>query len=179
VGVDELKFLASYETNAALATIRTARTTLLLAAQSMANIEAPDDQRLDGKALAREFEINTPVKIVYRCGDVQTAEWAEKYSATHWAQVVQRETVKVNQHGGEEWEGTRMMGRLEQANVTQNTLLNLPPRVSVAFFPDRLALKCFTSPVYVDLSVRPSWAKPTVDTQAEPVRDEAGMPPAA
>ncbi|KMY86562.1 MobB protein [Candidatus Paraburkholderia calva] len=107
VGIDELKFLACAKINDALATIRQNRCNLLLAAQSIANLEAPDDKRLDGKALAREFEVNTPIKFVYRAADERTAEWAEKLSASQWLNVVQRETTKTNVHGGEQWEGHR------------------------------------------------------------------------
>ncbi len=84
VGIDELKFLACAEINDALATIRQNRCNLLLAAQSIANLEAPDDKRLDSKALAREFEVNTPIKFVYRAANERTAEWAEKLSASQW-----------------------------------------------------------------------------------------------
>jgi hypothetical protein len=37
---------------------------------------------LDGRALAREFEVNTPMKFVYRAADERTAEWAESLSGT-------------------------------------------------------------------------------------------------
>lgn len=161
VGIDELKFLACAEINDALATIRQNRCNLLLAAQSIANLEAPDDKRLDGKALAREFEVNTPIKFVYRAADERTAEWAEKLSASQWLNVVQRETTKTNVHGGEQWEGHRMVGNLEQPIVSQNTLLNLPARIAIAYMPGRNAAKLYTCYTKVDRSVA-SWLTPAV-----------------
>lgn len=161
VGIDELKFLACAEINDALATIRQNRCNLLLAAQSIANLEAPDDKRLDGKALAREFEVNTPIKFVYRAADERTAEWAEKLSASQWLNVVQREATKTNVHGGEQWEGHRMVGNLEQPIISQNTLLNLPARIAIAYMPGRNAAKLYTCYTKVDRSVA-SWATPAV-----------------
>jgi len=150
VGIDELKFLACAEINDALATIRQYQCNLLLAAQSIANLEAPDDKRLDGKALAREFEVNTPIKFVYRAADERTAEWAEKLSANQWLNVVQREATKTNTNGGEEWEGHRMVGKQEAPIIAQSTLLHLPARIAIAYMPGRIASKLYTSPTQID-----------------------------
>ncbi|KAA0072637.1 conjugal transfer protein TraC (plasmid) [Paraburkholderia sp. T12-10] len=165
LGIDELKFLACAEINDALATIRQNRCNMLLAAQSIANLEAPDDKRLDGKALAREFEVNTPIKFVYRAADERTAEWAEKLSASQWLNVVQREATKTNVHGGEQWEGNRMVGKLEQPIVSQNTLLNLPARVAIAYMPGRNASKLYTCYTKIDRSVA-SWVTPAAPAAA-------------
>lgn len=158
LGIDELKFLACAEINEALATIRQHQCNMLLAAQSIANLEAPDDKRLDGKALAREFEVNTPIKFVYRAADERTAEWAENLSAGQWLNVVQREQTKANQHGGEQWEGNRMVGKVEQAVVSRNTLLNLPERIAIAYMPGRIASKLYTCHTKIDNSFA-SWKK--------------------
>ncbi|MFP3558201.1 type IV secretion system DNA-binding domain-containing protein [Paraburkholderia sp. SIMBA_049] len=167
VGVDELKFLACAEINSALAAIAGYDANLLLAAQSIANIEAPDDKRLDGKALAREFEVNTHIKLVYRAQDERTAEWAENLSGTQWLDIAQRENVKANVHGGEQWEGTRTIAKLEHAIISRNTLLNLPPRVGIVYMPDRNPSKIFTSPVKVDRSVA-SWETGPAGTEPAP-----------
>lgn len=165
LGIDELKFLACAEINDALATIRQNRCNMLLAAQSIANLEAPDDKRLDGKALAREFEVNTPIKFVYRAADERTAEWAEKLSASQWLNVVQRETTKTNVHGGEQWEGNRMVGKLEQPIVSQSTLLSLPARIAIAYMPGRNASKLYTCHAHIDRSVA-SWITPAAPAAA-------------
>lgn len=165
VGIDELKFLACAEINGALAAIAGYDANLLLAAQSIANIEAPDDKRLDGKALAREFEVNTHIKLVYRAQDERTAEWAENLSGTQWLNVAQRENVKTNTHGGEQWEGTRTIAQLEHAIISRNTLLNLPPRVGVVYMPDREPSKIFTSPATVDRS-HASWETSVAGTES-------------
>ncbi|MEM5387893.1 conjugal transfer protein TraC [Paraburkholderia phymatum] len=166
VGIDELKFLACAEINDALATIRQNRCNLLLAAQSIANLEAPDDKRLDGKALAREFEVNTPIKFVYRAADERTAEWAEKLSAGRWLNVVQRESTKINLHGGEQWDGHRMIGKQEQPVISQSTLLSLPARIAIAYMPGRIAGKLYTSPTQIDRSFASWEAGPTGAEQA-------------
>ncbi|MBA4281327.1 MAG: conjugal transfer protein TraC, partial [Ralstonia sp.] len=163
LGIDELKFLACAEINEALATIRQHQCNMLLAAQSIANLEAPDDKRLDGKALAREFEVNTPIKFVYRAADERTAEWAENLSAGQWLNVVQREQTKANKHGGEQWEANRTVGKEEQPVVSRNTLLNLPERIAIAYMPGRIASKLYTCHTQIDNSVA-SWKKPEEDT---------------
>lgn len=173
VGIDELKFLACAEINGALAAIAGNDANLLLAAQSIANIEAPDDKRLDGKALAREFEVNTHIKLVYRAQDERTAEWAENLSGTQWLDIAQRENVKANVHGGEQWEGTRTIAKLEQAMISRNTLLNLPPRVGIIYMPDRNPSKVFTSPAKVDRSYA-SWEAGAAGT--EPAAEAAPAP---
>ncbi|MFC0694203.1 conjugal transfer protein TraC [Paraburkholderia humisilvae] len=167
-GVDELKFTASAEINEALATIRQSRCNMFLLGQSIANVEAPDDRRLDGEALARELEVNTPIKLVYRAADERTAEWAEKMSATQQLSIVQRELTKTNAHGGELWEGHRMIGNQEAPVVSGTTVLNLPRRVAIAFMPGRLATKLFASPTTIDNSYAswedgPSGMSPTTD----------------
>ncbi|EIF32270.1 hypothetical protein BCh11DRAFT_07859 [Burkholderia sp. Ch1-1] len=155
-GVDELKFTASAEINEALATIRQSRCNMFLLGQSIANVEAPDDKRLDGKALARELEVNTPIKFVYRAADERTAQWTEYMSAQQQLTVVRTEHTKTNSHGGEQWEGQRTIGNQEAPVISSTTALNLPRRVAVAFMPGRLATKLFTSPTKIDNSYA-SW----------------------
>ncbi|WP_076833081.1 TraM recognition domain-containing protein [Burkholderia pseudomallei] len=153
---DELKFIACAELNEAIATIRQHRCNMFLLGQSIANVEAPDDKRLDGKALAQEIEVNTPIKFVYRAADARTAEWAETMSAKQYLSILQREVTKTNVHGGEVWEGQRTIGTQEAPIISQTTLLNLPRRVGIAFMPGRLATKIFTSPTKIDNSYA-SW----------------------
>lgn len=153
VGIAELRFMASNEVATALATIRRFRTNLLLDAQSLANLEAPDDHRVNGAALVREFEVNTRAKFVYQTGDVKTTEWAEKNSGTQFLNTIRSESVEVNKSGGEQWEARRQFSREEHPIISRNTLLNLPARVAIAFLPGRLPAPCFTSPVPVDRSV--------------------------
>jgi hypothetical protein len=153
---DELKFIACAELMEAIATIRQFRCNMFLLGQSFANVEAPDDKRLDGKALASELEVNTPIKFVYRAEDKRTAEWTEYMSTKQQLCVVQRETTKTNTHGGEEWEGHRMVGSQEAPIISATTARNLPRRVAIGFMPGRLATKVFTSPTRIDNS-EASW----------------------
>lgn len=149
-GVDELKATACAELNEAIATIRQHRCNMFLLGQSMANVETPDDKRLDGKAMARELEVNTPIKFVYRAADERTAEWTEYMSAKQQLSVVQSEQTKTNTHGGEHWEGQRRIGSQEAAIISATTALNLPRRVAIGFMPGSLATKVFTSPTKID-----------------------------
>jgi len=126
------RFRMQATTNSALAAIAGFDANLLLAAQSIANLEAPDDKRLDGKALAHEFEVNMPIKFVYRAADERTAEWAENLSGTQWLDVAQRENVKANVDGGEQWEGTRTIAVLEHAIISRNTPLLICRRASAS-----------------------------------------------
>ncbi|KVD99659.1 conjugal transfer protein TraC [Burkholderia vietnamiensis] len=164
-GVDELKFTASAEINEALATIRQSRCNMFLLGQSIANVESPDDKRLDGKALARELEVNTPIKFVYRAADERTAEWTEYMSAKQQLSVVQREGTEINTHGGEHWSGQRTIGSQEAAIISSTTALNLPRRVAIAFMPGHLATKLFTSPAKIDNSYA-SWEDKPADASA-------------
>jgi Type IV secretion-system coupling protein DNA-binding domain len=159
VSIDELKFLACAEMTSALATLAGFNANMLLSAQSLANIEAPDDRRIDGRSLAREFEVNTQIKLVYRAQDVRTAEWAEGLSGKKWLKVAKNETTTTNSHGGEQWENRRTFTSVEEPVVSINKLLNLPPRVGIAFMPDRLPGDIYTSPVPVDRAYA-SWEAP-------------------
>jgi hypothetical protein len=170
-GVDELKFTASAEINEALATIRQSRCNMFLLAQSFANVETLDDKRLDGKAMARELEINTPNKFVYCAGDERTAEWVEYMSAKQQLRVVRSEKTKTNAHGGEEWNGERTIGTQEAPVISATTAIALPRRVGIAFMPGRLAAKIFTSPTKIDNSYA-SWEDKPAD--ASPAAQPAG-----
>jgi hypothetical protein len=170
-GVDELKFTASAEINEALATIRQSRCNMFLLAQSFANVETLDDKRLDGKAMARELEINTPNKFVYCAGDERTAEWVEYMSAKQQLRVVRSEKTKTNAHGGEEWNGERTIGTQEAPIISATTAIALPRRVGIAFMPGRLAAKIFTSPTKIDNSYA-SWEDKPAD--ALPAAHPAG-----
>ncbi|KVE33129.1 conjugal transfer protein TraC [Burkholderia sp. TSV86] len=164
--VDELRATACPELNEAIATIRQSRCNMLLLGQSMANVETPDDKRIDGKAMARELEVNTPIKFVYRAADERTAEWTQYMSAEQQLSVLGGEVTKVNTHGGEVWEGQRRIVNKEAPIISKTTALNLPRRVAIGFMPGRLATKVFTSPTKIDNSYASWLDKPTDATPA-------------
>ncbi|WP_185642979.1 conjugal transfer protein TraC [Burkholderia cenocepacia] len=166
VAVDELKFMASEEVATSLATIAGFDANLLLCAQSSENLAAPDDRRVDGRQLVSEFMTNTQVKFVYRTMDPKVAEWAEKMSTTKWISVPKTESVRANSHGGEQWEDRRVYTLTEVPILHQNRLMNMPPRVGAAFFPDRLPGMIYTSPVAVDRSYA-SWEEKAAANEGE------------
>lgn len=127
---------------------------MFLLGQSFANIEAPHNKRLDGKALASEWEVNTPIKFVDRAQDKRTAESTE-YPSTQQQPceplcVAQRETSKPHTHGGEPWEGHRMVGSQQAPIISATTARHLPRRVAIGFMPGRFASKVFTHPTRIE-----------------------------
>jgi hypothetical protein len=104
------------------------------------------------------------------------AEWTEYMSTKQQLCVVQRETTKTNTHGGEEWEGHRMVGRQEAPIISATTARNLPRRVAIGFMPGRLATKVFTSPTRIDNSDA-SWEdKPVGASESAPAGSETPAP---
>lgn len=183
---DELKFVACKELNEAVATIRQHRCNMFLLGQSMANIETLDDKRIDGKAFAREIEVNTPNKFVYRAEDVRSAEWVEYMSTKQQLSVLGGEQTKVNTHGGEVWEGQRRIINQEAPIISATTARNLPRRVGIAFMPGRIATKIYTSPTKVDNSyaswedkpagASPAAAQPAGTGESAPTDSETPAP---
>lgn len=177
LAVDELRATACLELNEAIATIRQYRCNMFLLGQSMANVESPDDKRLDGQALGRELEANTPIKFVYRAADQRTADWTQYMSAEQQLSVLGGEVTKVNTHGGEVWEGQRRIINKEVPIISKSTVLHLPRRVAIGFMPGRLATKVFTSPTKIDNSYA-SWLDKPADatTAAQPASTSESAP---
>jgi hypothetical protein len=153
LGIPELKFVASNELAGAIATIRGFRANLLLDAQSLANLLAPDDHRVNGKSLVQEFTVNTMAKFIYKAADEETKEWVEGLSGTQFLTTLSTEVIDVNKSGGEQWEARRTLRAGEHPIISGNTALYLPKRVAVAFLPGRLPEICYTSPVPTDRTV--------------------------
>ena len=162
VGIDELKFLASEEIATALATIAGARCNLLLCAQSLANLESPDDHTIRGDSLVSEFVVNTQVKLLYKAADRETAEFAEKNSGTQWLRTAKMEKLETNTHGGEQWGKSRTLESTEHAVISSNVMLNLPPRVAAGYLPSMLPTIIYTAWVSVDKSFASWVANPQV-----------------
>lgn len=174
VGIDEMKFLASDEVATALATIAGARCNLLLCAQSLANLESPDDKSIRGDSLVSEFVVNTQAKLLYKAADFETAEWAEKNSGTQWLKTSRMEKVETNKHGGEQWGNSRTLESTEHAVISTNLMLNLPRMVAAAYLPKMLPTVLYTCWVKVDKSFASWETPPKPDSEAD--QDESPEP---
>jgi hypothetical protein len=142
----------------ALATIVGSRVNIVTACQSINDLKTPDDINLDGEATYRSISTNSQLKLVYGGADSDTAEWVAKLSGTIVKQVTSMEKVTVKSAGAEEWDLGRTIKPLEEALITENVALTLPPRVCVVFRPSELATVTFTAPVPVkDMSSLDKW----------------------
>jgi hypothetical protein len=156
--IDEVRFLVSKTLADALATIVGFRVNIVTACQSINDLKTPDDINLDGEATYRSISTNSQLKLVYGGADSDTAEWVAKLSGTIVKQVTSMEKVTVKSAGAEEWDLGRTIKPLEEALITENVALTLPPRVCVVFRPSELATVTFTAPVPVkDMSSLDKW----------------------
>ncbi|MBK9186548.1 MAG: TraM recognition domain-containing protein, partial [Moraxellaceae bacterium] len=156
--IDEVRFLVSKTLADALATIVGFRVNIVTACQSINDLKTPDDINLDGEATYRSISTNSQLKLVYGGADSDTAEWVAKLSGTIVKQVTSMEKVTVKSAGAEEWDLGRTIKPLEEALITENVALTLPPRVCVVFRPFELATVTFTAPVPVkDMVALDAW----------------------
>lgn len=127
--VDEVRFLASKELGDALATIVGFDVNLVLAYQSIKDIEQPDDRTLNGRALAQSVNVNCQLKLAYGGADFETAEWAANLSGTISKQITKMEGTDVSAAGGEVWKQERMVGSESENLINPNMVLSFPPMV--------------------------------------------------
>lgn len=158
--VDEASFLVSKILKDALATIVGARVNIVLMYQSILDLKNVDDVNVDGNALLQSVNINSQLKLVYGAKDFETAEWVAKMSGTIVKEVTSMERTDVRTAGAEEWERGRTIKHHEEALITENVMLSLPPRVCALFQPRQNAVICHTSFVPVkDMSRLPAFLK--------------------
>lgn len=161
---DEVRFVISKELVNALATAAGFKANLLLATQAISDLQNLDDQTIDGKALAKSFEVNCQIKNIYKAGDADTAEWGELISGTKFIRVASNEKTEVNHWGGEKWDNTRAFSKVEVPIIHRNVLLSLPPMVSVLYMPGSLPRVMYTSWIAVDKSITP-WDKKSSESK--------------
>jgi hypothetical protein len=166
VFIDEVRFVISNELVNALATIAGFNTNMLLATQSISDLLNIQDKTVNGPALQKSFEVNCQIKLIYKAGDADTAEWGETLSGTKWIRVSRMEKLDINRYGGEKWSDQRSMDKIEVPLINRNVLLNLAPRVAVLYRPGSIAKILYTCWVKVDRSVC-SWTKKDGDEAVE------------
>lgn len=133
-----------------------------------------DDPRMDRYATESAVKTNTQIKLIYRQGDADAAEWAASQTGTKYVTVVRSEQTSVAPTGGERWDQGRMLQKLQVPYIEANSFQALQPRVGVLLAPGRLAQVTYTCwvPVTKPFRIQPaSIETPEAAAQpAEPVR---------
>jgi len=155
---DELRFVISNEVVDGLATIRTFKVNMNLATQSIGDLLNIQDSSINGNALKQSFEVNCQIKVLYKAGDIETAEWGEGLSGTTIKRVARNEKVEINRWGGEKWDNMRAFDNVEVPFMHRNVFLTLQPRVAVIYRPGEVATVAFTCWINTDRSFA-SWEK--------------------
>jgi type IV secretory pathway TraG/TraD family ATPase VirD4 len=143
--VDEVSFLVSKILTQALATIVGFRVNMVLAYQSQEDLLSVDDKSLNPKYVYNSVNVNCQLKVVHGGADIETAKNISELSGTVIKEVTQREQTDISATGGETWVKQRTVAGVEEALITANKILTLPPRVSVLIRPTELATICYSS----------------------------------
>lgn len=158
MAVDEVRFVISNELINALATVAGFNADMIVATQAFSDLTNVDDDRINGKALARSFEVNCQLKVLYRAGDDLTAEWGEMMSGTQQLRLPKMERTETNRWGGEKWGEMRALERVEAPLISRNVFLMLQPRVAVFYRPSSVPSVVFTAWMDADRA-ETSWQK--------------------
>jgi TraM recognition site of TraD and TraG len=142
--IDELRFLTSNAVIDASATCAGFAMNMVLAYQGKKDIRNLEDVTINALAAETSIDTNCQLKFVYGTQDPDTCEWAARLSGERQKWVTKQETAEVGHAGEERWEAHRVIGRLEEAYITANTLLSLRERVGVLFQPRELPQIVFT-----------------------------------
>lgn len=173
LNVDEVRFVMSKELVDSLATIRSSRANIACGTQSIGDLRSVSDRDIDKSALQQSFTINCQIKLIYKAGDDETAEWGEKLGGKTWIRTPSMERTEVNRWGGEDWGENRSMKKEEVPLISVNKLLMLPQRVGIFYYPGQIAQTLFSG--YVPLEDRTrTWERPKIqDKPTSPEHDAA------
>ena len=135
VFLDEFKYLISPEIIKSFATIRDRGCNLILAHQAL------DDFKDCGSDLRPEVVeggilVNTQIKIINRCADSKTAEWAAKLTGKVWVDK-ERRTAARNEGLAENIHSDRLLDKVEKYLIDENTMLNLHPGCALLIGADQ------------------------------------------
>jgi len=147
--LDEFKYVLSKPAIEALGTIRDKRAHVILAHQSLGDLE-DCGKDLSARAVIGAVVENCAIKIAYKARDPETALWLSKLSGSI---LVDDETRIIERNIGlTEKQGTqRNLRQAEHPLIDTNQLLMLPFRSAVLFGVGP-AQFIYTSPVRVDKS---------------------------
>jgi hypothetical protein len=137
--VDEVRFTLSETLLRALATVLGVNCDVVTMYQNFGDLKAPIDERIDGESALQSVRVNSQIKLLFGGTDPETAEWVAEASGTRLKKITQMEQTDVNRSGGEVFSPLRRLKHEEEAWISMNTVLALPPRVAVLFRPRALA----------------------------------------
>lgn len=143
--VDEVRFLVSDQLVNALATTRAWNMNVMLAYQSLGDLQNLDDKRLSAYSIDKAIHTNCQMKIIYGGLDYDTAEWASKLAGEQQLQVAKLERADIDQFGTETWGKSRFLQDTSAPYLHPNILLTSPKRVAVFLSPGELAKVIFTA----------------------------------
>lgn len=142
--VDEARFAMTETLADSLATSLSKLLLLTLAYQSINDPKNLTDKTLNADSIKNGIETNTQTTIAHRANDEETATWLAELTGKIQKTVTKMERVERNNAGAEEWTGERSVGHLEENFISTNTLLALPPMVSILIRPNELATVLYT-----------------------------------
>lgn len=164
--LDEFKYLISKPALEALGAIRDKRAHVVLAHQSLGDLQdCPSDINPD--SVVASINENCSIKLTYKVNDPDTADWLARMSGKIQVdQEVRRfDTTKALT---EVKTTDRMIKQAERCLIDTNMLQSLPARCAV-LFGHELADFVFTSPIKV--TKQEKWLQPTeFNTESEPQR---------
>jgi type IV secretory pathway TraG/TraD family ATPase VirD4 len=124
--LDEFKYILSPPALQALGTVRDKNCHLILAHQSIGDLE--ECKGLDPAAVRGAVLENTGIKFIYRAKTPETAQWASELSGTIIAKT-RRTDIQQSAFDA----ATAQYNEVERALLTTNDLLALPKLVGMLF----------------------------------------------
>lgn len=145
--LDEFKYVLSRSAIEALGTIRDKRAHVIVAHQSLGDLQDCGDD-LTPQAVIGGVVENCAIKLAYKVRDPATADWLSKMSGTMLFSDESRTIAKGSGLRGE-CLAQRTLHQAERPLIDVNQLLMLPQRTAVLFGVGR-ARFIYTSPVQVE-----------------------------
>lgn len=136
---DEVSLYASSYLAQLLATIRSTGTNMILAYQSLTDLEAAAGTPAEGRIIRQRMDQNCQIKLFYGSQDNLTVETVETMSGTR--QVWRR------QHSRSGLSRSHGRSQMEEAYIPANVIRRLGQGVALYFQPAQLAQMVITAPV--------------------------------
>lgn len=166
--LDEFKYMLSRPAIEAMGTIRDKRAHLIVAHQSLGDLEDCGHD-LTAQAVIGAVVENCSIKLAYKARHPDTALWLSKLSGTI---LIDDETRTIERNLGlTEKQSQRTLRQAERPLVDINQLFMLPPRTAVLFGVG-CAQFIYTSPIRVDLAAIKIEA---VGEDAQPSKDSPSL----
>lgn len=138
---DEASLYASTYLAHLLATIRDTGTNLVLAYQSLSDLESAANTPAEGRIIRQRIDQNCQLKVFYGTNDNLTVEEVALMSGTRRVQIRTEERRKLGGYSAE----SRIDSK--EALIPENVIRRLPERVAVYFEPSQVARTLRTAPV--------------------------------